>query len=377
MLKELKDAGLPANGDELSPASTGAWANVHALVDILKKLPPSEIATLDSAKLVDAMAKAGPINRPEIAPFDFTATAFPDIASLSRSASTPEQAMVTRVENGKYVRVSQPSVTQRSRSNSRTERARRDRVPQPDHAEVRPPRDGNRRAHRARRTVDSSSSTGCRASSTSPPLRSVRSARSSATRLRDDHGWPAPLALTAGLAVGVALGMFTYAVMAVLRETSLLSRVDRDARAAECRAERDARHLDQPAQRADVAAARSLDRHRRRPSHLAGPSDPDRRRPRACGRIACASTAARCSGSRRQRSPRTDASRRSHDGHRTGSSSSTIVIAGFLSALAAILLAPIVGTERDGPVDRRPSRAGCRARRTVLLVRRSPSSPRS
>ena len=26
------------------------------------------------------MAKAGPINRPEIAPFDFTAQAFPDIA---------------------------------------------------------------------------------------------------------------------------------------------------------------------------------------------------------------------------------------------------------------------------------------------------------
>ncbi len=83
MLKELKDAGFDANGDEMSPAVTGAWSNVHTLVDILKKLPPAEIATLDSAKLVDAMAKAGPINRPEIAPFDFTANAFPDIASLS------------------------------------------------------------------------------------------------------------------------------------------------------------------------------------------------------------------------------------------------------------------------------------------------------
>lgn len=43
--------------------------------------------------------------------------------------------------------------------------------------------------------------------------------------LRDDHGWPAPLALGAGLVVGVAFGMFTYAVMAALRETSLLSRL--------------------------------------------------------------------------------------------------------------------------------------------------------
>ncbi len=106
MLTELKAAGLPSNGDELSPASTGAWANVHALVDILKKLPPSEIATLDSAKLVDAMAKAGPINRPEIAPFDFTKTAFPDISSLSAFRIFTRDAMVTRVENGKYVRVS-------------------------------------------------------------------------------------------------------------------------------------------------------------------------------------------------------------------------------------------------------------------------------
>jgi sulfate-transporting ATPase len=43
--------------------------------------------------------------------------------------------------------------------------------------------------------------------------------------LRDDHGWPAGLALAAGLAVGVALGMFTYAIMAALRNTSLLSRL--------------------------------------------------------------------------------------------------------------------------------------------------------
>ena len=33
--------------------------------------------------------------------------------------------------------------------------------------------------------------------------------------LRDDHGWPAPLALAAGLTVGVALGVLTYAIMAV------------------------------------------------------------------------------------------------------------------------------------------------------------------
>lgn len=106
LLKELKDAGFNDNGDDMSPAVTSAWSTVHALVDILKKLPPSEIASLDSAKLVDAMAKAGPINRPEIAPFDFTANAFPDIASLSGFRIYTRDAMVMRVEDGKYVRVS-------------------------------------------------------------------------------------------------------------------------------------------------------------------------------------------------------------------------------------------------------------------------------
>src|SRR6476661_357671 len=43
--------------------------------------------------------------------------------------------------------------------------------------------------------------------------------------LRDDHGWPTALALGAGLAVGVALGAFTYVLMAALRQTSLLSRL--------------------------------------------------------------------------------------------------------------------------------------------------------
>ena len=124
MLKELKDAGFPSNGDELSPAGTGAWANVHTLVDILKKLPPSEIATLDSAKLVDAMAKAGPINRPEIAPFDFTADGVPrHRVAVGASASTPETrwSCGSRTASTSACRT---SVTRRSRSSSRTDRAR-------------------------------------------------------------------------------------------------------------------------------------------------------------------------------------------------------------------------------------------------------------
>src|SRR6476660_9138780 len=43
--------------------------------------------------------------------------------------------------------------------------------------------------------------------------------------LRDDHGWPEPLALIAGLGVGTLLGVMTWAVMAALRQASLLSRL--------------------------------------------------------------------------------------------------------------------------------------------------------
>jgi ABC-type branched-subunit amino acid transport system ATPase component/ABC-type branched-subunit amino acid transport system permease subunit len=43
--------------------------------------------------------------------------------------------------------------------------------------------------------------------------------------LRDDFGWPTPLAVAAGLVVGVLLGLLTYVVMAILRNTSLLSRL--------------------------------------------------------------------------------------------------------------------------------------------------------
>ncbi len=106
MLKELKAAGFPANPENLSPASTAAWSNVHTLVDILQKVPKSEIATLNSTELVNAMKNAGPIDRPEEAPFDFSKTAFPDIKSLAGFRVFSRDAMLVRVENGHYVSVS-------------------------------------------------------------------------------------------------------------------------------------------------------------------------------------------------------------------------------------------------------------------------------
>jgi hypothetical protein len=106
MLKELKKAGFPANADNLSPASTAAWSNVHALADVLEKLPKSEIATLTSANLVSAMKNAGPIALPEVAPFNFSKFAFPDVKSLTGFRIFARDAMLVRVVNGHYVSVS-------------------------------------------------------------------------------------------------------------------------------------------------------------------------------------------------------------------------------------------------------------------------------
>jgi ABC-type branched-subunit amino acid transport system substrate-binding protein len=106
MLKELKAAGYPSNPKNLSPASTTAWTDVHSLVQILQKLPKSEIANLNSAELVNAMKNAGPINRPEEAPFNFSKIAFPEIKSLAGFRIFTRDAMLVRVENGHYVSVS-------------------------------------------------------------------------------------------------------------------------------------------------------------------------------------------------------------------------------------------------------------------------------
>jgi Periplasmic binding protein len=104
MLKELKAAGVDTSPDDMSPAVTGAWSNVHALVDILQKLPPADLASLDAAKLVAAMQNAGPIDRPEVAPFDFTKNVFPDVPTLSGFRIFAREAMLVRVEDGTYKR---------------------------------------------------------------------------------------------------------------------------------------------------------------------------------------------------------------------------------------------------------------------------------
>lgn len=105
MMKEFDAAGVHLDAGQSSPAVVTAWSNVHIFADIVGALPKSEIASLDSAKLVDVFKKAPPVARPEYAAFDFSKNAYPDIPALSALRLFSRQAMVVKVENGKYVAV--------------------------------------------------------------------------------------------------------------------------------------------------------------------------------------------------------------------------------------------------------------------------------
>jgi branched-chain amino acid transport system substrate-binding protein len=106
MLTELKNAGVDKDAKKLSPATTVAWAQVHIVADALKTLPKAEIAALDSAKLVEIVGKLGPVNRPELTPFDFTKPAYAEIAPLAKLRLFSRQDMVLRVKDGAYETVS-------------------------------------------------------------------------------------------------------------------------------------------------------------------------------------------------------------------------------------------------------------------------------
>jgi len=105
MMKEFAAAGVHLDAGQSSPAVVTAWSNVHIFADIVGALPKAEIASLDSAKLVDVFEKAPPVDRPEYAAFDFGKNAYPDIPALAALRLFSRQAMVVKVEKGKYVAV--------------------------------------------------------------------------------------------------------------------------------------------------------------------------------------------------------------------------------------------------------------------------------
>ena len=106
LLEELEAAGYEDAAENASPSVTSTWSGIHSLVDILAELPPDEIATLDSERLVEVLSQTGPVERPEFVPFDFTTPAYPEIPLLASLRLWSREALVLRVEDGVYRTIS-------------------------------------------------------------------------------------------------------------------------------------------------------------------------------------------------------------------------------------------------------------------------------
>jgi len=107
-IQEMKDA-YEAQGldfDDASVVSVNGWIAAQSLVDALSALSPDEISELDSAALVEAVKAQGPVDRPEVVPFDMSTPAFPDNPVLSTFRLFSHHVMATRLEGGEMVPVS-------------------------------------------------------------------------------------------------------------------------------------------------------------------------------------------------------------------------------------------------------------------------------
>jgi ABC-type branched-subunit amino acid transport system substrate-binding protein len=89
--KEMK----AARETELNTHGVLAWAGIHELVDVVKGMP-----TVDSASLVEKL-KTSKVNRPELAPVDWTTPAFPEDPVLKNFRLFERGIEVYKVVNGK------------------------------------------------------------------------------------------------------------------------------------------------------------------------------------------------------------------------------------------------------------------------------------
>jgi ABC-type branched-subunit amino acid transport system substrate-binding protein len=78
-----------------------AWSNVKKLEGALLAAGPATIASLDSSKVVDAVVNH-PVDRPEMAPYDFRTQAIPELPELSSFRMFTRTVSVCQIENGRY-----------------------------------------------------------------------------------------------------------------------------------------------------------------------------------------------------------------------------------------------------------------------------------
>jgi ABC-type branched-subunit amino acid transport system substrate-binding protein len=78
-----------------------SWSNVKKLEGALLAAGPSTIASLDSTSVVAAVVNH-PVDRPEMAPYDFRRNAIPEVPELASFRVFTRTVAVLQIENGKY-----------------------------------------------------------------------------------------------------------------------------------------------------------------------------------------------------------------------------------------------------------------------------------
>jgi branched-chain amino acid transport system substrate-binding protein len=105
MLEELQAAGIDADESPISTETVYYWSSIHTLVDALSELTAEQIETLDSSTLQEAVATYTPVERPEVAPYDFTEPAFSDTEALAAFRIFNRTALAVKVEGGGFVQL--------------------------------------------------------------------------------------------------------------------------------------------------------------------------------------------------------------------------------------------------------------------------------
>jgi len=106
MREEWEAAGIEAPFEEAGTIAVANWSKVHSVAAILGGLPQEQIDSLTPESLVAALEAAGPFEPLVSSPFDFSNPhALPDVEALAAFRIFGSQAMILRVVDGTYERI--------------------------------------------------------------------------------------------------------------------------------------------------------------------------------------------------------------------------------------------------------------------------------
>jgi ABC-type branched-subunit amino acid transport system substrate-binding protein len=98
---DMEADGKDPDDPNVDASTVTSWSNVKKLEGALLAAGPSVITSLDSQKVVDAVVDH-PIDRPEMAPYDFRTHAIPEVKDLAGFRVFTRKVAVLQIEDGKY-----------------------------------------------------------------------------------------------------------------------------------------------------------------------------------------------------------------------------------------------------------------------------------